>query len=260
MADDRPRAAERTSRVEPSDAVPVRHPGRWVAVAVLAVLAAMLVNTVFTNDNFRWDVVGRVPVRPAGAQRAAEHTAADRAVDGHRHRAAARARGHAAVAEPGAQRRRPGLHLVVPRHPADRPAAVLELPRRALPATCRWASRSGRSSSSFDTNMLITPVRGVPARPRAERGRLHGRDRPRRASSRSTTARPRRPAALGMTRTQTLRRDRAAAGDAGDHPADRQRDHLDAEDHLAGRRDRLLRAAHLGAADLLDRTSRRSRC
>ncbi|GEL26622.1 polar amino acid ABC transporter permease [Pseudonocardia sulfidoxydans NBRC 16205] len=40
-------------------AVPVRHPGRWVAVAVLAVLAAMLVHTVVTNERFGWDVVGQ---------------------------------------------------------------------------------------------------------------------------------------------------------------------------------------------------------
>lgn len=39
-------------------AVPVRHPGRWVVVAVLAVLTAMSVNTVLTNERFRWDVVG----------------------------------------------------------------------------------------------------------------------------------------------------------------------------------------------------------
>ena len=44
---------------EPIKAVPVRHPGRWVAVLVLAVLAAMFVHTVLTNDGFRWDVVGR---------------------------------------------------------------------------------------------------------------------------------------------------------------------------------------------------------
>ena len=44
---------------EPIKAVPVRHPGRWIAVAVLAVLAAMFVNTVLTNDGFRWNVVGR---------------------------------------------------------------------------------------------------------------------------------------------------------------------------------------------------------
>ena len=44
--------------------MPVRHPGRWVAVAVLAVLGAMLVNTVLTNDGFRWDVVGRYLFSP----------------------------------------------------------------------------------------------------------------------------------------------------------------------------------------------------
>lgn len=40
-------------------AIPVRHPGRWVAIAVLAVLAAMLVNSLVTNPRFRWDTVGR---------------------------------------------------------------------------------------------------------------------------------------------------------------------------------------------------------
>jgi polar amino acid transport system permease protein len=46
-------------RKQPIEAVPVRHPGRWVAVAVLAVLGAMFVNTVLTNDGFRWPIVGR---------------------------------------------------------------------------------------------------------------------------------------------------------------------------------------------------------
>ena len=46
-------------RPQPIEAVPVRHPGRWLAVAVLAVLAAMLVNTILTNPGFRWPVVGR---------------------------------------------------------------------------------------------------------------------------------------------------------------------------------------------------------
>jgi polar amino acid transport system permease protein len=45
-------------RPKPIVAVPVRHPGRWLAVAVLAVLAAMFVNTVLTNPNFRWPIVG----------------------------------------------------------------------------------------------------------------------------------------------------------------------------------------------------------
>ena len=40
-------------------AVPVRHPGRWIAVAVLAVLLAMLINNVVNNPNYRWDTVGK---------------------------------------------------------------------------------------------------------------------------------------------------------------------------------------------------------
>jgi len=43
----------------PIKAVPVRHPGRWVAVAVIVVLAAMLIHSFLTNPNFQWDVVGQ---------------------------------------------------------------------------------------------------------------------------------------------------------------------------------------------------------
>jgi polar amino acid transport system permease protein len=43
----------------PIKAVPVRHPGRWVAIVVIAVLAAMLVHSLLTNRNFQWDVVGQ---------------------------------------------------------------------------------------------------------------------------------------------------------------------------------------------------------
>jgi polar amino acid transport system permease protein len=41
----------------PVVAVPVRHPWRWVAMAAIAVLAAMLVHPLVTNPNFRWSVV-----------------------------------------------------------------------------------------------------------------------------------------------------------------------------------------------------------
>jgi polar amino acid transport system permease protein len=47
---------------QPADeikAVPVRRPGRWLAVAVLAVLAAMLVNGVVNNKAFDWPTVGK---------------------------------------------------------------------------------------------------------------------------------------------------------------------------------------------------------
>jgi polar amino acid transport system permease protein len=37
----------------------VRHPGRVVAVAVIAVLIAMAVNMLLTNERFQWDVVGK---------------------------------------------------------------------------------------------------------------------------------------------------------------------------------------------------------
>lgn len=40
-------------------AVPVRHPWRWVAIAVVMVLVAMLVSTIVTNPNFEWGVVAQ---------------------------------------------------------------------------------------------------------------------------------------------------------------------------------------------------------
>ncbi|MGB3764284.1 MAG: amino acid ABC transporter permease [Ornithinimicrobium sp.] len=39
------------------DAVPVRHPGRWVAIALIAVLVAMFVNMLITNEAFEWSFV-----------------------------------------------------------------------------------------------------------------------------------------------------------------------------------------------------------
>ena len=46
-----------TGRPENIRAVPVRHPGRWVAVAVIAVLAAMLIHMLLTNPNLEWSTV-----------------------------------------------------------------------------------------------------------------------------------------------------------------------------------------------------------
>jgi polar amino acid transport system permease protein len=39
------------------DAVPVRHPARWVAVAVIVVLGAMFLHLILTNDAFNWSFV-----------------------------------------------------------------------------------------------------------------------------------------------------------------------------------------------------------
>jgi polar amino acid transport system permease protein len=41
-------------RPEPIKAVPVRHPGRWVATVVIAVLAAMFVHLLVVNPAFNW--------------------------------------------------------------------------------------------------------------------------------------------------------------------------------------------------------------
>ncbi|MDZ5452141.1 amino acid ABC transporter permease [Labrys sp. ZIDIC5] len=38
---------------------PASHPWRWVAIAFVALLAAMLVHTLFTNPRFEWAVVGQ---------------------------------------------------------------------------------------------------------------------------------------------------------------------------------------------------------
>ena len=39
-------------------AVPVRHPGRWVAAGVVVVIAAAIVRSVVTDPHFEWSVVG----------------------------------------------------------------------------------------------------------------------------------------------------------------------------------------------------------
>ena len=64
---------ERTGRPEDIEAVPVRHPGRWIAAAIVLVIAASIIRSVVTNKKgFQWDVVGhylfnaRDPARGAG--------------------------------------------------------------------------------------------------------------------------------------------------------------------------------------------------
>jgi polar amino acid transport system permease protein len=48
----------RTGPPEEIKAVPVRHPGRWIAAAIVAILLVALVNSMVTNDRFEWNVVG----------------------------------------------------------------------------------------------------------------------------------------------------------------------------------------------------------
>jgi polar amino acid transport system permease protein len=55
-----PTEDERPGRI---DAVPVRHPGRWVAVAVVAVIAVLVVNLLVTNEAFNWSFVFQAMVQ-----------------------------------------------------------------------------------------------------------------------------------------------------------------------------------------------------
>jgi polar amino acid transport system permease protein len=54
---DGPGAPVRPDRPEPIKAVPVRHPGRWIAAVIITVLAAMFIHMVVTNDRFEWDFI-----------------------------------------------------------------------------------------------------------------------------------------------------------------------------------------------------------
>jgi polar amino acid transport system permease protein len=47
-----------TGRPDDIRAVPVRHPGRWIAAAVVLVVAAALIRSVVTGAGFQWSVVG----------------------------------------------------------------------------------------------------------------------------------------------------------------------------------------------------------
>jgi polar amino acid transport system permease protein len=50
---------EQRGRPEDIKAVPVRHPGRWVASVVVLLVAASLIRSVVTNSRFEWHIVGQ---------------------------------------------------------------------------------------------------------------------------------------------------------------------------------------------------------
>ncbi|MEV4415390.1 amino acid ABC transporter permease [Catellatospora sp. NPDC049609] len=54
MTEPTPSATPLPRQAEPIKAIPVRHPGRWVAIAVIAVLVAMFVHMLLTNSAFEW--------------------------------------------------------------------------------------------------------------------------------------------------------------------------------------------------------------
>ena len=50
-------AAPSPVRPDEIKAIPVRHRGRWVAAAFILLLAAVLGNSIWTNERFHWDIV-----------------------------------------------------------------------------------------------------------------------------------------------------------------------------------------------------------
>lgn len=52
------------ARPEPIKAVPVRHPWRWVAMVVIAILAAMFIHLLVTNSAFEWNFMVNHMFRP----------------------------------------------------------------------------------------------------------------------------------------------------------------------------------------------------
>jgi polar amino acid transport system permease protein len=49
---------EASGRPEDIKAVPVRRPGRWIAAAIVLVIAVAIVRSVVTNSRFEWSVIG----------------------------------------------------------------------------------------------------------------------------------------------------------------------------------------------------------
>src|SRR3982074_2346130 len=49
----------RAGRPDDIKAVPVRRPGRWIASAIVLLLAASIVRSIATNRRFQWHVVGQ---------------------------------------------------------------------------------------------------------------------------------------------------------------------------------------------------------
>ena len=225
---------------QPIKAVPVRHPGRWVAVVVIAVLVAMLVHSFLTNPNFQWDVVG-------------QYLFSDPVLRGLRNTLILTVLSMA-IGIVG------GVLLAVMRLSPNPilagAAAVYIWLFRGTPLITQlifWNFLAslyprlglgipfGPTFISVDTNAVISvfaaSLLGLGLNEAAYmaeivRGGIQSVDH-----GQSEAA-----GALGLSRHPDAAADRAAAGDAGDRAAHRQRDHLDAQDDLARRRHRVLRA------------------
>ena len=133
-------------------ATPVRHPGRWVAIAVIAVLALMFLNMLIFNPAFNWPFVLEAMIQSPVVEGFWKGTILVTilamifgvtlgVILG----------GHAAVGQPHSQGCFVVVHLVLPRHPSvcaarDHGPARPPLRSKASLLGCRSTGRSSNGS------------------------------------------------------------------------------------------------------------------
>ncbi len=246
-----------TDRPGPISARPVRHPGRWVALVVIAVLVGD--DDQLVRHERQVELVLRVPDHDPEARRARAvdgHDRRHRRRDGRGHRPGHPAGHHADVGQPRAARRRLRLHVVLPRDPALRPALAVRgrhrLPRINI-GLRRSACRSDVTTDFFTLDYqaysstvwiggLGLGLSEAAYMAEIARAGILSVDRGQAEAAQ----------ALGHVPGQDDAADRPSPGDAGHRPADRQRDHRHGQGHLAvHRRPDHSRALLPGDADRL---------
>ena len=218
------------------DAVPLRHPWRWVAAIVIVVLVALFLYGAATNDAYGWGTFGKYLFDERIVSGVWSHPPADRLVDGPGDRAGGVLLAVMRLSPNPVFRSVSWVYPVdLPRHPGLRAVGVLGPGPDDLQE--HPAGHSVRAdvlhTSTCRTCRCTVPFGGH--RPGAQRGRLHGRDHPgghQFGAGRSVGGLD----GAGHVVGDGHAAHGATAGDAGHHPADRQRVHQHAEDHLAGDR------------------------
>ena len=207
------------ARPEPIQAVPVRHPGAGSPSRCSAVLAAMFVHLLVTNKAFNWSFMVDEMFRPPIMEGAARHPRVDRScamligvVLGIVIAIMRLSDNPILRASPGST---PGSSGRCPGWCWPSSSATWASCGRGSSSGCPSTGRSARSSASTTSRRGCSASARVDILDRVRRRHARRSASPRPptwprssgpASSRWTRGRPRRPQALGLSRTQILRR------------------------------------------------------